>query len=66
MIAQIVNTIFYIFLAIFLLYTLLAIYALLRFGRTKIIGIVVSLVFLALSAALYVTALIHISNILNS
>jgi hypothetical protein len=41
----------------------LAIYALLRFGRSKMLGIVVSLLYLIIAAGLYAAAVSNLNNI---
>jgi len=52
----IVALIFYILMAGFVLYSLVALYALLRFGRSKILSIIVSILYLIISAGLYAAA----------
>ncbi len=58
-----VSLIFYIIMAGFVLYSLLALYALLRFGRNKILAIIVSLLYLIITAGLYAAAISNLSNI---
>jgi len=60
---SILDAIFYIILVVFLLYSLLAIYALLKEGRSKSLSIIVTLVYLAMATAIYFTAVIHLNNI---
>ncbi|OGE82461.1 MAG: hypothetical protein A3B10_00085 [Candidatus Doudnabacteria bacterium RIFCSPLOWO2_01_FULL_44_21] len=63
LISSIVSLIFYLIMAGFVLYSLIALYALLRYGRSKILAIVVSLVYLTITAGLYVAAVNNLSNI---
>jgi hypothetical protein len=51
--SSIVALVFYILMAIFIIYSLFAIYALLRYGRTRILGIVISLLYLIIAASIY-------------
>jgi hypothetical protein len=55
--------VFYILMAGFVLYSLLALYALLKFGRSKILSIVISLLYLIISAGLYAAAVGNLSTI---
>lgn len=55
--------VFYVLMAGFLLYSLLALYAVLRFGRSKILAIIVSLLYLMISAGLYAAAVGNLDNI---
>ena len=55
--------VFYVVMAGFVLYSLIAIYALLKFGRSKILAIIVSLLYLIISACLYASAVGNLSNI---
>jgi hypothetical protein len=55
--------VFYIIMVGFVIYSLLAIYALLRFGRSKMLGIVVSLLYLIIAAGLYAAAVSNLNNI---
>ena len=47
---------FYLFMAGFILYSLISLYALMRFGRSKILAIIVSIIYLIISASLYAAA----------
>ena len=60
---SILALIFYLLMAGFVLYSLLALYALLKFGRTKILAIVVSLLYLIVMAGLYAAAVGNLNNI---
>ncbi|MEO8065515.1 MAG: hypothetical protein ABI643_01505 [Candidatus Doudnabacteria bacterium] len=55
--------VFYILMAAYVLYSLLAIYALVKFGRSKGLAILVSLFYLAISSGLYAAAVINLNNI---
>ncbi len=55
--------VFYVVMAGFVLYSLIAIYALLKFGRSKILAIIVSLLYLIISASLYASAVGNLSNV---
>lgn len=61
--SSILAIVFYIVMAGFILYSLLAIYSLLRFGRSKILGIIVSLLYLIISASLYAAAVHNLNAI---
>lgn len=60
---SILSVIFYLLMVGFVLYSLFAIYSLLRFGRSKIIGISVSIIFLIIAASLYAAAVSSLNNI---
>jgi hypothetical protein len=49
--------IFYLLMAGFVGYSLIALYALIRFGRSKILSLVIALLYLLISASLYAAAL---------
>lgn len=53
---SIIAIIFYIIMAAFILYSLLALFSLLKFGRSKILAITVSILYLILTASLYAAA----------
>lgn len=55
--------VFYILMAGFVLYSLLAIYTLLKFGRSKILSTIVSLLYLIISAGLYAAAVSNLNAI---
>ena len=61
--SSILGVVFYIIMAAFVLYSLLALYALLRFGRSKILAISVALLYLVISASLYTVAVINLNKI---
>ena len=60
---QIVSIIFYLILVVYAIYSLIALYALLKFGQNKILGIVVSLVYLAFSLSFYFGSMVYINNL---
>lgn len=55
--------VFYVLMAGFVLYSLIALYALLRFGRSKILAIIVSILYLIISASLYAAAVGNLGKI---
>ena len=55
--------VFYILMAGFILYSLLALYALLRFGRSKILVIFISILYLIITASLYAAAIGNLNKI---
>ena len=55
--------VFYIVMAGFVLYSLLTIYSLIRFGRSKILGIIVSILYLIITAGLYAAAVSNLNAI---
>jgi len=55
--------VFYIVTAGFILYSLVALYALLRFGRSKVVGILVSVFYLIMATSLYTAAIIKLNAI---
>ena len=55
--------VFYLLMAGFILYSLLALYALLRFGRSKILAIIVSILYLIMTASLYAAAVGNLNMI---
>ena len=59
----IVALIFYIIMAGFVIYSLFALYALLRFGKSKILSIVVALIYLIFCASLYAAAVANLNAI---
>ena len=61
--ATLVALVFYILMAGYILYTLVALYALLRFGRSTILAILVSILYLIISASLYAAAVGNLSAI---
>ncbi len=61
--SSIVALVFYILMAIYMIYSLFAIYALLRYGRTRILGIAVSIIYLIISASIYVVAIGNLNHI---
>jgi hypothetical protein len=61
--SSILAIVFYLFMAGFVLYSLLAIYSLLRFGQSKILGIIISILYLIISAGLYAAAVNNLNAI---
>lgn len=59
----IIAVIFYLVMATFMIYSLLALYALLRFGRSKILGTAVSILYLIIIASLYAAAVTNLDKI---
>jgi len=59
----IVALVFYLIMAGFFIYSLLALYGLLKFGRSKILSVTVAIIYLVLAAGLYSTAVINLNNI---
>jgi len=55
--------VFYVLMAGFILYSLIALYALLRFGRSKIVGILVSILYLVITAGLYAAAVANLGHL---
>ncbi len=55
--------VFYILMAGFMLYSLLALYALLRHGRSKVLVIIVSIIYLIISGSLFAAAVANLNNI---
>jgi hypothetical protein len=60
---SILALVFYVTLAGFVIYSMLALYALLRFGRSKTMALVISILYLIISAGLYAAAVGNLSNI---
>lgn len=61
--ATILALVFYIIMAGFVLYSLITLYALLRFGRSKIMAIILSILYLLVSASLYAVAVGNLNSI---
>ena len=55
--------VFYIFMAGFIIYSLIALYSLLRYGRSIIVAIIVSLLYLIISASLYAAAVGNLNSL---
>lgn len=62
-VSTILGLIFYLLMAGFMLYSLLTIYSLLRFGRSRILGIIVSILYLIITAGLYAAAVSNLNAI---
>ena len=60
---SILALVFYLLMAGFVFYSLLGIYALLRFGRSKILAIIICIVYLMISAGLYAAAVSNLNAI---
>jgi len=54
---------FYLLMAAFVLYSLLALYSLLRFGRSKVLATIVSILYLIITAGLYAAAVSNLNAI---
>jgi uncharacterized membrane protein YqhA len=63
LIATIIALVFYLLMAGFILYSLVALYSLLRFGRNKILGVLVAIIYLVISAGLYAAAVSNLNAI---
>ncbi len=61
--ATILALVFYLLMAGFALYSLLAVYALIRFGQSKVLAFIVSFLYLLISASLYAAAVINLNAI---
>ncbi len=55
--------VFYILMAGFLLYSLLALYTLMRHGRSKILVIIISILYLIIAGSLFAAAVGSLNNI---
>ncbi len=60
---SILALVFYLLMAGFVLYSMIALYALMRFGRSKILAIIISILYLIISAGLYAAAVGNLNNI---
>lgn len=56
LINSVVALAFYIIMAFFFLYSLISIYALLRYARSKILGIIIAVIYLIIIGSLYTVA----------
>ena len=63
LVSSIVAIIFYLLMAGFVLYSLMTIYTLLRFGRTRTLGVIISVLYLVITAGLYTAAVINLNAI---
>jgi hypothetical protein len=54
---------FYIITAGFILYSIVALYALLRFGKSKIVAILVSVFYLIVMASLYTSGILQLNSL---
>ncbi len=59
----IVSVIFYILMAGFLIYSLVCLYALLRFGRNRILALSAAIIYLVITAGLYAVAVGNLNAI---
>lgn len=55
--------IFYLIMAGFAIYSMLALYALIRFGKSKLVAFGVSLLYIIIAASLYGAAISNLNNI---
>lgn len=55
--------VFYLLMAGFVLYSLIALYSLLRYGRSRILTIIISIIYLIISAGLYAAAVSNLNAI---
>jgi hypothetical protein len=60
---SIVALIFYLIMAAFVIYSLIAIYSLLKYGRSKMLGLTVVILYLIISLSLYLAALGNLEKI---
>ena len=58
--SSLVALVFYLLMAVFTIYSIVALYALLRFGRNKTLAIAVSIFYLVIAAGLYTNAVINL------
>ncbi len=63
LISSAVSIVFYLLMAGFVVYSMLALYSLLKFGNSRILGVTVSLIYLVVSAILYAAALSNLGNL---
>ncbi len=63
MINTIVSFIFHALMIVLAVYSLIAVYSLLRYGRSKSLGLVVSLLYLVIITSLYVAAVTNLNQI---
>jgi len=54
---------FYLFMGGFVIYSALAVYALMRFGKSKSLGLIVSMTYIVIIAGLFSAAVINLNNI---
>ncbi len=63
MINNLLSIVFYLIIAAFVIYSIIAIYSLLRYGRTKILNLTVIVFYLVISAGLYAAAVSSLNKI---
>ena len=56
LIDSVIALVFYLIMAAFVFYSMLALYALIRFGKNKLLAFAVSLLYIVISAGLYSAA----------
>jgi hypothetical protein len=61
--SSIVTIIFYLLMATFAIYSLIAIYSLLRYGRSKTVGALVAVIYIVIVAGLYAAAQTSLNNL---
>jgi hypothetical protein len=55
--------VFYVLMAVYIIYSLIGLYALLRFGRSVIVSLLVSILYLIITVSLYAAAITNLHNI---
>lgn len=63
MITTIVSFIFHALMIVLAVYSLIAVYSLLRYGRSKTLGLIVSILYLVIIAGLYAAAVANLNQI---
>ncbi len=63
MITQIISLFFYLLMVALIVYSLIAIYSLLRYGRSQILGIGITLLYLIITASLYAAAVTNLNKL---
>jgi hypothetical protein len=60
---NVITIVFYLIMATLVLYSILAFYALLKFGRSKIISLTVSILYLIIIVSLYAAAVGNLNKL---
>ncbi len=60
---SILALVFYLIMAGIVIYSLVALYALMRYGRSKLLTITVSIIYLVICGGLYLAAITNLNNI---
>jgi len=63
LVGTVVALLFYLIMAGFIIYSLIAIYSLLRYSRNRILALTVAILYLIISSGLYVAAISNLSQI---